>query len=151
MLLEKLHELGRRHTEHVSHPGHVSAGRIEVVERFGEEWWIVVMLEAHREPPAPTPGLPPRGRAGRDGWNAVFDGQTESHSPEGHAAVFRLGASLGGLGGQPRGQMGEHDGRFGLVAVLPSRAGPLRADLTAFGEEGSRVEGGGVRHATERD
>jgi hypothetical protein len=35
--------------------------------------------------------------------------------------------------------------------MLPSRAGPLRPDLTAFGEEGSGVEGSGVRHATERD
>jgi hypothetical protein len=35
--------------------------------------------------------------------------------------------------------------------MLPARAGPLCPDLTAFGEEGSRVEGGGVHHATERD
>lgn len=81
----------------------------------------------------------------------MLDGEPKPQPTEGHATVLWLGTPLGRLRNESGGQVGEHDGGFGLIAVLSSRAGTPRPGLTAFGEQGIGVQGGGMHDAADRD
>ena len=146
LFLEQPDELGGRNPELAGGGGRVSLCSGELIKSLRKQRWVIVMLGAHRDPPAAASRLPERRRTDRAGGHSVLDGQAKPQTPEGHAAVFRLRATFRRFGGGPRGQVREHHGRLGLVAVLSPRAGSFRAGLPAGGEQGSGIEGGRVHH-----
>ena len=65
----------------------------------------------------------------------MLDGEADPQSENGLASVFVLAASLVRLCGDACRAVSQDDGRLDLIAMLPARSGPARADLVAFPSE----------------
>ena len=78
---------------------------------------------------------------------AHFEGEPEPEAKKGLATVLALGTTLGRLGGDPGGLVGQDDGRFHLVTVLTARSRPavVRSSQAAAKLSGSSAAGCGRR------
>ena len=142
-LAKEADELRRGHAEQGGDGRDASAGRLEPVERLGDERGVVVVVGGHGEPAAVRPAAP-EGRGLRCGGRAVLERQPHTQPADRGRAILRLRAALGGLGHDAGRVMHEHDGRLDLVAMLPSRAAATGARLVAVAKQVVRGQGGRV-------
>ena len=130
-VLQEFHKLRWSDFELLGRSGDVSVPRVQHIERLGQERREVFVIGIASDLAAVTSRLPQRGgsRFGERG-RSHGESNVDAKSRNSHAVVVMLTPPLGRLSLDPRRRVEQHDGRFGLVAVLATRsASPFVTDL----------------------
>lgn len=143
----ELGQLRGRDVERLSGRGQGPLVGLQVVERFGEKGWEIVVLGVDVEFPFRGAGLP-CGRGAGHGRNvrSELNGEIDPQPEPGDLEVLMLTATFGGPGFDAGWPMANHNGRFDFIAVLPSGAlSPCPAHV-AIRLQRFRIAAGGVIH-----
>ena len=149
LFCQKFHQLRHRAAELLGTDGQVSVAFRDHVERLGDQHREIGVFVSSRKilPSTHRDRHRSLGAAAPSSVAADFQCQIHLEPFDGVAMIVDLAASFGGLAFDARRLMLDHDGRLGLVPMLPARPAPPRMTDRAVLSKSSSGKHGMMRSA----